>query len=62
MYRVAEGFERRQKPRGDQAEIGAEADNEVVSVGRIGEKKIYLLFRLYAQDLLLRSNSPTPTI
>lgn len=44
-------LERRQKPRADQAEQGAKADNEVVSVGWIGEKEIYLLFRLYAQDL-----------
>ena len=43
-------FEKRQKPRVDQAEIGAEAYNGVVSIGWIGEKEIYLLFRLYAQD------------
>ena len=45
------GVDRRQQPRADQAERGAEADNEVVSVGWIGEKEIYLLFRLFAQDL-----------
>ena len=53
-YQIIEarpGLERRQKPRAEQAKMGAEAYNEVVSVGWIGEKEIYLLFRLYTQDL-----------
>lgn len=52
------GLERSQQLRGDQATKGTEASNKVASVGWIGEEEIYLLFRLYTQDLKLRSNSP----